>query len=127
MFQNGFFRLYKEHGKMDRNGKEKNLLYEWAEKNSSAYRFSEIEKEKKSYFIKRQETPYIREYGFETLPELFEEMDCMWKDEKCIEQIKKAIGIAALKNRPSEEVHKQMEKKHTDGKKDMLSEFIYNF
>lgn len=112
---------------MDRNVKEKNILHEWSEKNNSVYRFPEIEKEKKSYFINRQELPYIRGYGFETLPELFQELDHMWKGEKCMEQIKKAVGVAAIKNKPSEEIHKKEEMNHTDKVEDMLPEFIYNF
>lgn len=112
---------------MDRNEKEKYMLHEWAEKNNSAYQFPEIEKEKESYFIKRQEKLYIREYEFETLPELFQGLDCMWQDEKCMEQIRKTVGVAALKNKPSEEVNREMEKNYTDKTKDILPEFIYNF
>ena len=99
---------------MNRNEKEKHMLREWAENNNSTYKFPEIEKEKESYFIKRQEKSYIREYGFETLLELFQELDCMWQDEKCMGQIRKAVGVATLKNKPSEEVHRGMEKNYTD-------------
>lgn len=112
---------------MDRNEKEKHMLHEWAEKNISAYQFPEIGKEKESYFIKRQEKSYIREYGFETLPELFQELDGMWQDEKCMRQIRKAVGVAALKNKSSEKVHREIEKNNTDESKDILPEFIYNF
>lgn len=112
---------------MDRNEKEKNILHEWAETKDSAYQFSKIEKERKSYFVKRQETSYIREYGFETLPELFQELDRMWQDEKYIGQMKKVVGVAALKNKPLKESDRQMGESHTDEAKDMLPEFIYNF
>ncbi|MCM1154145.1 MAG: hypothetical protein NC489_15155 [Ruminococcus flavefaciens] len=109
------------------NEKEKNMLREWAEKNNFVYQFSKIEKEKESYFIQCQESSYIREYGFETLSELFQELDCMWQGEKCMEQIKKAVGVATLKNKPSEEIPKQVEKSHTDEAREVLPEFIYNF
>lgn len=112
---------------MDRNDIEKNMLHEWAEKNNSAYQFPKIEKDMASYFIERQETPYIREYGFETLPELLQELDFIWKGEKSMEQIKMAVGVAALKNKPSWDIQKQVQKEHADKMKDMLPEFIYNF
>lgn len=112
---------------MDRNEKEKNMLLEWAERNNEVYQFTRIAKEKKSYFIERQEEPYIREYGFETLPELFHEMDCMWKNEQYMEEIRKVIGVAALKNKPSEDMHGQEEINPTADKEDILPEFIYNF
>lgn len=112
---------------MDRNEREKNMLREWAEKNNSAYQFPKIEKDKDSYFIERQETSYIREYGFETLPELFQELNILWKDEKSMEQINKVVGVAALKNKPSEDIQKQVQEEDADEMKDMLPEFIYNF
>ena len=112
---------------MDRNEKEKNMLHEWAKKNSSAYQLSAIEKEKESYFIKHSEMQYIREYKFETLPELLQELDYMWQNDNSMGQNKKTVGVAALKNRPFEEVHKQTKKHHACGEKEMLPEFIYNF
>lgn len=122
-----FFKLYMEQRKMDRNEKEKNMLREWAKKNNAAYRFTAIDMEKESYFIKRSARKYIREYQFETLPELLQELDYMWQDENSMAQIKKIVAVAALKNRPSEEIQKQTEKHHAHEKKELLPEFIYNF
>ena len=111
---------------MDKNEKEKNMLYEWAKRDSSEYSLSRIDKDIESYFSHGERRVYIREYGFETLPELFSELDCLWKDEQIMEQIKKTVGVAALKNKPYLYEEKQTE---SVGKKkeDILPEFIYTF
>lgn len=87
---------------MDKNEKEKQLLYEWAVQNSWRYHFQAIDNSKESYFMQR-ESQYkglgIREYAFESLPEFMKELDKLWKDDEVMEKIKKAISIAAIKNK----------------------------
>ena len=51
---------------MDKNEKEKQMLFEWGKKNSQEYDFQGMDKMKKSYFVQRQEDIYIRENMFET-------------------------------------------------------------
>lgn len=89
---------------MDKNDKEKKLLYNWAVKNCSSYRFQQIDKSKESYFMQREcmdEDSSIREYAFEDLPEFMEELNALWGDDEVMKQIKKVIGIAAIKNKIS--------------------------
>lgn len=120
---------------MDRNEREKKMLYEWGIQNHSEDLFPTIDKEKESYFIKRKNNkdPYIREYDFETLPELASGLDILWENDKVMEQIKKMIGIAALKNKPSKvrsEEIKEDNRKEINSKQeaeDKLPVFIYNF
>ncbi len=115
---------------MDRNAREKDMLYEWGVKNAGSYDFQKIDKTKDSYFIKRKgnEEQYIREYAVETLPEIMKELDRMWGDDEIMDQIKKVIGVASLKNKPDKILVK--EENMIDGKKEVkskLPEFIYNF
>lgn len=121
--------------KMDRNEKEKKMLYEWGEKNHTKSYFQVYDKEKTSYFIKRgeNENSYIREYGFESLPEIVNELDALWQNDAVMEHVKKVIGIASLKNKPSNVILEEVKeengnrtgvKTETENK---LPVFIYNF
>lgn len=116
---------------MDKNDKEKQLISEWCAKNISAYNFQTIDKSKKSYFIQREsnaaENLYIREYGFETLPELIKELDALWEDNKVMDSVKRVAGIAALKNKPSMEIQNTIAEEDKKGIEDKLPAFIYNF
>lgn len=119
---------------MGKNDKEKNLLQEWGTQNNVKYCFTDIDKERKSYFISREgnETPYIREYGFETLPELTKELDSLWGGDlgEIMAQIKKIIGIAVLKNKPGKVISSEVKESTHEIKKeteDRLPAFIYNF
>lgn len=120
---------------MDKNEKEKKMLYEWGTKNSSLYQKQKEDKGSDSYYIKRDVSKniYIREYGFETLPELINELDHLWENDEVMEQIKHVIGIASLKNKPGKAALKEAE---TDDEKraidkenaeNKLPVFIYNF
>lgn len=120
---------------MDKNEKEKQLLLKWAAGNAGNYQFQTIDQSKDSYFIQRDkgadQNQYIREYGFDTLPELLGELDTLWKEDEVMASVKRVVGIASLKNKPSREVQETtiIEDKD-DGKKEMsdrLPEFIYNF
>lgn len=117
---------------MDKNSREKNMLYQWAASNSTSYRFQEIDKTKESYFMQRtgdaDSNQYIREYAVESLPELMKEIDALWGADEVMCQIKKAIGVAALKNKPvrlgsGEETRAE----NKTESKDKLPAFIYNF
>ncbi len=116
---------------MNKNEKEKQMLYEWGLKNHSKYLFQTIDQERSSYFIKREskENSYIREYGFETLPELIKELDILWESDKVMEEIKKVIAIAAIKNKPFGSISKETDinRKGKQEEKDKLPVYIYNF
>lgn len=114
---------------MGKNEKEKQMLYEWGVENNYNYSFYNFDVNKKSYFVKRQEDSYICEYGFKTLPEMIEKLNILWKNDEAMEPVKKIVGVAAMKNRPLEEVEK-IEKKEGRGEEEpesILPEFIYNF
>lgn len=113
---------------MEKNDKEKQMLYEWGKANGASYHFPQIDKAEKSYYIRREtEDSYIREYGFETLPELVKELDTMWGNEEAMQSIKKVVGVAAIKNKPVEVIQKSIEKDKKDEREDRLPAFIYNF
>lgn len=117
--------------KADKNEREKTFLYEYAIKNASDRQFMTIEQERESYFLKRDEDldkkPYLKIYGFETLPELMEELDLMWETEDFPELLRKTIGVAAMKNKTTDEKTAAYEKKIKTKDEDRLPEFIYNF
>lgn len=117
---------------MGKSDKEKQMLYEWGKTNSVNYYFQGIDKEKKSYYIRREETKldkcsYIHEYGFETLPEFMKELDILWGDESVTESIKKVIGVATIKNKPERVIPKKVETVNRGEPEDKLPAFIYNF
>ena len=114
---------------MEKNEKEKQMLYEWGKKNQSKYSFQKIDKEIDSYFIKRKtdfrEVPYIKEYGFETVLELDKELESLWYMDEVLGEMRKVIGVAAIKNKPLVAT-KESETKKTEIQ-NQLPTFIYNF
>lgn len=117
---------------MDKNNREKEMLYQWAKANSGDFCFQEIDRSKESYFMQRNfdvdSGQYIREYAIETLPEFMKELDTLWRTDEIMCQVKKIIGVAALKNKPVK-LEKQEESglEYKTELKDKLSVFIYNF
>lgn len=116
---------------MGKNDKEKQMLYEWAKTNGIDYHFQDIALNRKSYFIQRGtenvSNSYIREYGFETLPEFMKELNVLWKSEKVTEPIKKAVGVAAIKNKPVKVIQQAVDVTNKEEPQDKLPVFIYNF
>lgn len=112
---------------MDKNEREKKLLYELAMENGGQYHFQQIDKMKESYFIQRQEDTYIREYAFETLPELMNELNALWNQDGIMEQVKRVIGVAAMKNKPVKTVKDKSEMESREDKEEKLPVYIYNF
>ena len=118
---------------MNKNEREKKILYEWGLQNKEEYRFNGIDREKESYFVKRDEDvgSYIREYGFETLPELMRELDVLWGEDEVMSRIKRVVSIAALKNKPTKAIQEEVMMDNLDKKsretEDKLPAFIYNF
>lgn len=116
---------------MGKNDKEKQMLYEWGNTNGIDYHFQEVAQEKKSYYIQRETedtgNSYIREYGFETMPEFMKELDSLWVNEKVTESIKKVVGVAAIKNKPVGVIQKAVGTINKEETQDKLPAFIYNF
>lgn len=116
---------------MGKNDKEKQMLYEWAKTKGIDYHFQDIDLNRKSYFIQRGmedgSNSYIREYGFETLPEFMKELNILWKNEKVTESIKKAVGVAVIKNKPVKVKQETVETINKEEPQDKLPVFIYNF
>lgn len=116
---------------MGKNDRERQLLYEWGKTNGIDNHFQEIDQNKTSYFIQRgtdgSEDSYIREYRFETLPELMKELDVLWENEKVTEPIKKAVGVAAIKNKPVKVKQETVETINREEPQDKLPAYIYNF
>jgi len=119
---------------MNKNDREKKLLYEWSIQNTEAYCFDSIHKEINSYFVKRDDNmnSYIEEYSFEILPELMAKLDDLWGNDEVMNQIKKIIAIAALKNKPLRAITEDTgmrysEKRSGKETEDKLPAFIYNF
>lgn len=117
---------------MDKNKREMEQLYQWASDNykkelEDKY-FTKIDGNCKSYFKKRSSgSEYCKEYKFETMQQLKNELSVMWKDEAAMQQIEKVVLVAAMKNKPYAEKKGQYEGKENTGNMEQLKPFIYNF
>lgn len=112
---------------MKKNEKEKQMLYEWGTNNSSEDIFMQIDYVKNSYFQKRIDHTYIKEYSFETLLELMEELNVLWENDEKMESIKKVVGVAAMKNKPVKTEKEKEQIKDQPKQEEKLPVFIYNF
>lgn len=113
---------------MDKNDLEKKKIYEWACKYAEEdfqTCFSEIE-EKDSFYEKRKEETYIKEYNIRTAIDLSNKLNEIWENDEIMQSIKKVILIAALKNMPTEDILKQESDKEPN-MKEQLPSYIYNF
>lgn len=110
---------------MDKCKQEKEKLYNLACSYQHNY-YTQIDSSKESYFINREETTYIREYGFGTLPELKEELNRMWEKDSVMQECLKVVLVSALKLKPqgAGENHVQRSEEYGEEK---LPAYIYNF
>ncbi len=111
---------------MGKSDKEKEMLYEWGINHYSDSIFSQSDHRKDSYFQQRTESSYCREYTFETLPELMEKLNILWKNDEAMENIKKVIAASAMKNKPMADAGNGQGKSQ-DGLEEKLPIYIYNF
>ncbi len=81
---------------------------------------------KESYFVKREEDSYIREYGFETLPELKDELKKMWNEDVVMQECMQTVLVSALKLKPVEGKDGETRNGGED-KSEKLPGYIYNF
>lgn len=116
---------------MDKNEKEKELFYQWSLKKNPQDNetFCRPDKQTDSYFVLKTSDKYIREYGFETVPELEEELDKMWENQPHLQEIEKAVLVASIKNKPRkiEEAPKVDLDKKEKNIKEKMPAYIYNF
>lgn len=112
----------------DKNKREKENLFHWGEEYSAQQKdniFTSINFENASYWIQRTDSEnYLTEYGFDSVPELKNCLDSMWKYDEIMSDIEKSVLVAAIKNKvvaDSDRLHIKSE--HIVS----LPEFIYNF
>lgn len=119
---------------MDKCQREKESLYNL--KMEGSYQrekegFQIIDKGIKSYFITRKDNDYYMKYDFNTLPELKEILDNLWKNNPDMQNIIKVLLVAALKNKPQDIDEKVAEKSikniEDSYSSDKLPEYIYVF
>lgn len=101
------------------DNKEIRIFFDWSVRNEGNYSYTKVDKNIESYFVKYDRKEYIKEYGFETIVELKEELTQMWLGAKYMEEVIKPVAVAAMKNQPKDDGNKN--------KTEVLNEFIYIF
>lgn len=116
---------------MDKNIKEKERLFQWACKYNSTEVmeniFTPIDQNQDSYFTKREENEnYLREYQFQQLPELRNELEKLWHEEAYMMEIMTTVLAGVYKNRI--EICEESGQAVTEIKDtEELSPYIYSF
>lgn len=111
---------------MEKNKREKDMLYKWACDNSEKYKekggLESVSSElHDSFFIKRNPANYLKEYSPNDLRDFHCLLHGVWGEDDAMRQVLIATEVAIMKNMPSigEENLKQ--------KKSELPGYIYNF
>ncbi len=112
---------------MEKNDREKAFFTEWAKNNQEDYFVSA--QDTGSYFVKRVQTEYIREYSLETVPELRDELEALWEGDKNMEPVLTAVLAAAIKNKPwgQDKTDTEENVSKVSETKEQLPMYIYNF
>lgn len=112
---------------MGQNDREKEFFTEWA-KNSQEDYFISVQ-DTASYFVKRVQTEYIREYSLETVPELRDELETLWEGDNNMESVLTAVLAAAIKNKPQRQDKSDTEESvsKVSETEEKLPMYIYNF
>lgn len=108
---------------MDKIRREKDRLYEIACVNQKNYYTCKVGCND-SYFINRDNDVYIREYGFNELPDLKEELYGMWNQDETLQSCIQPVLVAAFKLKPMDKVE-ELSKELSFSEK--LPSYIYNF
>lgn len=110
---------------MERNRKEKELMYEWAccfSDTECEKIFTAIDSEAESYWNKRTDSEkYVMEYAPKTLIDYRKYLQELWGQDKVLEEIQKAVLVAIMKNEPLEE----QSSGRLEAMQESLPEFIY--
>lgn len=109
---------------MDKCKREKEKIYEYACGASYNY-FLQDCSSSDSFFTKRNDKVYIREYNFENIQDLKEELTCMWGQDEIMQQCMQAVLVAALKLKPEEGVVLEAVVSK-ENMKEKLPSYIYN-
>lgn len=112
---------------MGKSDKEKNLIYEWGVTNHDVYQFMVINKDAKSYFKERKNHNYLREYYFDTLPELRDNLHLLWEGESCMDDVLQPVLVASMKNKMEASKRSEPAEKEPYENKEKMPAFIYNF
>lgn len=114
---------------IDKNKREKDCLLEMARRQELDRNcFALPEKNIDTYFLERKDDAYLKEYGFETVPQLRELLQKEVGFDEKQEELLKMITVAAFKNQVQRD--KDMDKKEDTAvraeAKEVLPAFIYN-
>lgn len=113
---------------MEKNKREKQLIYEWGMKNCSEDIFAKPDPKMESYFLQRPDGLYLREYNFDTFKDFMEELEMLWANDKIMDDsIKRIIGVAAMKNKPVSTNGENETDKDRARQDEKLPVYIYNF
>lgn len=112
---------------MGKNDKEKKMIYEWGAANYDRYQFTEINGNTGSYFQERGDYNYIREYYFDTVSELKDELNSLWEGEAYMESIIQAVLVALMKNKVDESKTLESIDEEKPENPERMPAYIYNF
>jgi len=103
---------------------EKEMLVKWAQESLEKKYCLGKSDERESYYVVRdpKKEGYLCAYDFETLPELQQILDELWRGDVNILKIEKAVLVSAKKGKCT--IRKEMQE---NGKQSELKEYIYNF
>ena len=107
------------------NEQDKQKLYAWACEYKGESCFLPIDTYCESYYIARGEEAYLKEYSYETLPEVQKELENYWKNEEYMLEIVPVVAMAAIKNKSCK--GEQNKKNQIQSNKAQIKPFIYNF
>lgn len=114
---------------MDKCIREKEYLYKLnisiSDELSESFRL--VDTGRKSYFVPQEERNYIMEYYFDTVPQLKESLDELWKEDTYMQSIIKTVVVAAMKNKPMKSIQESVETEKDKEKQNQMPAFIYNF
>lgn len=110
---------------MDKNRKEKDILLMWGTRvHSDTDVFPQIDKTCQSYFEVSDSRERLTEYQFEGQDELKKYIEEIIGEDNRFEDIKQALFVAAIKNKPKQN---ELEKKMDNSADDTIPAYIYNF
>lgn len=103
---------------------EQKRIYSWAcESDGTDYLQQDWKEDKNSYFEHFDNAQNIHVYGFDSLRDLINQLDDLWKDEKCMKEILRVCAVSAYRNKPERQT-----KQSDSGVESMeIPEFVYVF
>lgn len=83
--------------------KDKEELFQWASENYSEEierrYFTRINQNQDSYYIKKIPDEYLKEYDYQTLSDLKNELHKLWGDEPVMSEMIQKAAVIAMKNK----------------------------